>query len=183
MPSKFSVYAGKITEGPKAEAKFEVRALADALRLKLLTLDDITKDAINTDKVRAELKAADDHWKLRKDALNVLLHEHLESSEMDSVSMNGYTFSRGYEPYPTTSGSDLDEILNYFKDNGMEDRLSLSATEIASRLESIVKEEVANNELESRTIARDDGTTETAFYSRVPGVRVWLLKKLNRRKQ
>lgn len=119
-------------------------------------------------------------------ALEILIREALEGVEADSVSINGYTWSEACEPYPVVKAADVDQIVDYFLANGMEEQLKLKAGELATRLKAHVKEEALNGELDVDVQMVPDpeapgGEREVrTVHSKVPGVRVFMKASLSR---
>jgi hypothetical protein len=115
-------------------------------------------------------------------ALDLLIRKALEAEEADSISMNGFTWSENVEPYPVVLLADVAEIEKYFRENGLESELNLSASEMATRLKRFIKEEAIANELTVVEVEQPDGSKKTEVRSKIPGVTVYLHKKLSRNK-
>jgi hypothetical protein len=131
----------------------------------------------------AELKALNTTY----DALDIMIRERLEGLNVDGVKAHGFTWSKNVEPFPVVRAADVEQIVQYFRDNGMEDQLALKASEIAGRLKTFVKEEALAGEFEIEEVEVPDpetGGTKTIseVRSKIPGVRIFLSEKLSRTK-
>lgn len=147
--------------------------------LKFTTLADYTA---HYNALLADDKAATEGARLRGikiDVLESLIRDAIKAQGMDAVRMNGFTWSENVEPKPVATTANLDDIVKYFKDNGMEAELNLTITEVLGRLKTFVKDEAASNQL---SLEEDETTGKIVAKSKIPGVTVYLRKKLSRTK-
>lgn len=145
------------------------------------TLDELTKIYNEKWDEDSELSKKQKALKVEFDALEILLQKRMDIDKADAYRMNGFTWSQKTEPYP--SAEDPAAIVEYFKTHGMEDQLTLTVSELASRLKSFVKAEADNNELqvEIKTVQIDGQDVEvTEVRSQIPGVKVFLKNALSR---
>ena len=187
MATKYAALRGRIPteEKPKTPKDLKIEELQDKYVDRSLL--NLTAEYNRLDAKAAEEKAVLDATTLERDALDQLIQEQLDAQGADSVSMNGFTWSPGCEPYPSVAVKNLDEVKEYFNTHGMAAQLELTATEMAERLKTIVKEEALANELTIEEVPFVDPQTgeektKTEVRSRVPGVKVYLKTSLSRRK-
>lgn len=183
MASKYASLRGKIPEQPEPPSEKQQKIAEVQARYTDRSFLNLTAEF---NRLQTTSDAAADNLKainLELEAVERLIQEQLDAEGADSIRMNGYTWSGSCTPYP--SAEDPAAIITYFKENGLEDQLTLKATELASRLKSFVKEEALANELviEVKTFI-DPNTGEESQYndvrSHIPGVRVFLKNSLSR---
>lgn len=183
MASKYAGLKGRIPEEEPTERAEDLKKALDDRKAKALT--ELTQEYNGLKLVAAKLAADVKANNVLLEALELLIRKAIDDSGADSAGFHGYTWAPKFEPYPVAE--DPDAIVTYFKDNGLEDQLKLTATELAGRLKSYVKEEALANELtiEMKEIPAPDGngTIEvTEVRSKIPGVRVFLKGGLSRSK-
>lgn len=181
MASKYAGLRGKIPEQP-TERDVQFKELSAKRKGK--TFGELTEEYNAVVEGLKKLAERTKAGNLLKTVLEVLLRESLDAQDADSVNANGYTWTPQFEPYPIAE--DVDAIVKYFRENGMEDQLQLKASELATRLKSFVKDEALANELiiEIKTEV-DPSTGEEVeigrdVRSKIPGVRVFLASGLSR---
>lgn len=180
MASKYAGLKGRIPEQP-TEREAAVQALLD--EYKDTPIADLTATYNLAVEQATSLAAKVKAIGARLEAFEILIRQRLDALEGDAISVNGYTWSPKFEPYPVAE--DVDKIVAYFKEHGMEDQLVLKTSELASRLKNFVKEEALNGELivEPKTVV-DEATGEEKVVndvrSQIPGVRVFLKASLSR---
>jgi len=177
MASKWAHLKGKVPE--KAPT---LRDMALGEELNKIDAADIGQ---LTDEYNALWKESDDLAalvkanKLKMDAREILIRKRLASKGVDGAMVNGYTWTEKFEPYPVCE--DPAAIVEYFRTHDMEDQLTLSNTELASRLKSFVKDEASRGELQVITIPGENGEEDTTeVRSSIPGVKVFLKADLSR---
>ncbi len=121
-----------------------------------------------------------------RDALQILIREHVIASGQDFMGINGYTWTPSGTPFPIAASPE--KIVQYFKDHDMEDQLQLSKSELVARVTTFVKDEAAAGLLEIREVEETNATTGevqkvSKVFSRIPGVEVFLKPALGRAKQ
>lgn len=179
MASKYGHLKGKVPAPPTERD--------EAIEAALRPLQGKSMQALallyNTQKAKAAILAR--HAKARKaviDALEMVMLRNLESAGLDGIKAEGFTWSPSFEPFPVCE--DPDAIVKYFEENGLEDQLKLTKTELAGRLKSFVKDESVNGELEfgTKEITDPDGSIREVpdVRSKIPGVRVFLQSALSR---
>lgn len=181
MASKYAGLKGKIPEQPTE--RDEVFRRETAKRADK-TVGELTEEYNTVQDAIARLAEKTKTGNLLKRVLEVLIREKLDAQDADSINASGYTWTPQFEPYPIAE--DVDAIVKYFQENGMEDQLQLKASELATRLKSFVKDEALANELiiEIKTEV-DPATGEEVeigrdVRSKIPGVRVFLGSGLSR---
>lgn len=180
MASKYAGLKGKIPERlTERDEKFK----EETAKRKGKTFGELTGEYNVIQEALAKLAEKTKTGNLLKRVLDVLIRESLDAQNADSVRSNGYTWTPLFEPYPIAE--DVDAIVKYFEENGMEDQLRLKSSELASRLTDFVKEEALANELNIETITQvdpvtGDETEVTTVRSKIPGVRVYLGSGLSR---
>lgn len=181
MASKYAGLKGKI---PGELTKHEAALVAELGTIEKLSVaelaaeynavqDAVTKLAEEAKRLGVMLKAR----KLR------ILDKITESGGDGFKGLQGFTWSESFEPYPACD--DPAAVIKYFSENGMEDQLTLKASEINSRLENFVKEEALRGELRIETEKQVDPATGEerdvqVVRSKIPGVKVYLDTKLSR---
>lgn len=184
MASKYAHLRGKIPEqqAPPSEKSLKLielqKVIVDRSFLNL-TAEYNAKDKV-VNGLKGDLKDAE----LELEAVELLIREQLDAEGTDGVRINGFTWSEGCEPYPSLLARDTSGVVDYFKENGMEQELELKASELASRLKNFVKEEALAGDLiiEEKVVTDDLGEEHTVseVHSRIPGVKVFLKKTLSR---
>lgn len=184
---KYSHLKGTIPKGQKEPTPRDAAIAAEIKRLNRLQLS-LADLATGYNRLMTTAEASAKNLariNVQLEAHEQLLLGALESSDLERATADGYTWSEGCEPYPVCE--DPAAIVAYFKENGMEEQLALTKTELASRLKTFVKEEAVNNELiiETKVIPHPVTGEEIEVpdvRSKVPGVRVFLKTSLSRRK-
>lgn len=177
MASKYSGLKGRIPiqETPRGEAvAAEIKRHGDK-DIKQLTED---YNAVKSHIEQLEAKVAE--HKAVEQALLVLIRRRIDASGADSITINGRTWSETFDPFPVCD--DIGAIVTYLKENGMEDQLELTKSELSSRLKDFVKNEALANELDVEEVKKEDGSVETVVKSKIPGVRVYLKPGLSKAK-
>lgn len=182
---KYHGLKGKIPTAPtqptaKDEALTEALGKYDQKTIDQLTVEYVAAEA-EVKKIAEDLKPL--HTKMK--ALEILIMRFVKSQELDGIKSNGFNWSDNVTPYPVCE--DPVAIVKYFKEHGMEEQLELSKTELASRLNDIVKNESLNNEFRleiTKEIDPETGEEKEVrnVYSQVDGVRIFLATKLSKTK-
>lgn len=183
MATKYASLRGKIPEEPRPPSPKDEKIKEFQKKYTDRTLLNLTKEYNRLDKESGDAADKLAGVNLELEAVELLLRGQLDAAGADSVKMNGFTWSPKVEPYPSAEDPAL--IIEYFKDNGMEDQLTLKAGELATRLKTFVKEEALANELiiEQKTVADEvtgEERTVTEVRSKIPGVKVFLKSSLSR---
>lgn len=185
MATKYAALRGKVPEQPIEASPKQVEIAKRQAVYTDRSLLNLTTEYNKLCAVGDDLADQVKDSNLDIEAVERLIQEQLDAQGADSVKMNGFTWSIGAVPYPSVLAMNVAEVEKYFKDNGMAEQLSLSATELASRLKTFVKEEALANELiiEERTVVDEATGVEkivTDVKSKIPGVRVFLKSSLSR---
>lgn len=119
------------------------------------------------------------------DAYEIRIIGAIDAASVDAITVSGYTWTEKTAPYPTCE--DVDAVIKYFHENGMEDQLRLNASELARRVENHVKQEALDNELRIEVTTEVDPETgeereKREVYSNIPGVKVFLKSSMSRTK-
>lgn len=181
MASKYAGLKGRIPEQEKPLTDRSQAIIKEMADYKDKQLTELAAAYNVVDAQMEEAAKVVTAFKHRKDALEILIRKMIDAQNIEKIGLDGFTWSNGYEPFPVADDPAL--AIQYFKDNGMEDQLKLTASEIADRLKKHVKEEALANELEITEVTIDgpDGPiTTTVVRSRVPGVKVFLKPSLSR---
>lgn len=180
MASKYAHLKGRV---PERQTARDAALIAELEAIERQPLAELTEGYNAAVQEAEELAAKVKKVSVRLEAREILIRQGLDGQDADAVRMNGFTWSSKFEPYPVTE--DPSAVVRYFKENGLEDQLELSASELNGRLKNFVKEEALNNELlvgEKEVV--DDLTGETRqvteVRSKIPGVRVFLKGGLSR---
>lgn len=181
MASKYAGLKGRIPEQEKPLTDRDqaiIKEMAEHAEKSLAELA-VAYNAVEVQIEAAALVAAG--LKHKQDALEILIRKTIDGNSIEKIGLDGFTWSNTYEPFPVAD--DPAAAVQYFKDNGMEDQLKLTASEVASRLKKHVKEEALANELEiiEKVVEGPDGpVTTTEVRSKIPGVKVFLKPSLSR---
>lgn len=177
---KYSGLKGQIPEFQTPHDEAVTKAIAERKghdRLRLTA--ELNRVREEQDRLTALAKAQG----VLKTALEYLIRADINASGEDKVTVNGYTWSPIGTPFPVIA--DPEVVVQYLKDNGMEDLLTLTTAEVSSRVANFVKEEAQNGQLKAVTVTKQDPETgkdyeEVEVYSTITGVRVWMKPTLYR---
>lgn len=180
MGSKYAGLRGRVPE-QQTERDIELQ-----VRLEEWEGQTLAELTASFNQFTQHLQAATEKVKginLSLEACEILIREKLDALEGDAITVNGYTWSPKFEPYPVCE--DPAAIIKYFEEHNMKDQLLLKSSELASRLKNFVKEEALNGELivETKTVPDPETGEERTINdvrSQIPGVKVFLKGSLSR---
>jgi hypothetical protein len=180
MASKYAGLKHRIPEQPTAR---DAALTAELAAIETETLAELTAGYNTCKDAAGKLAEQVKQLSVRLEAREILIRRALDAQGATSVRMQGYTWSEKFEPYPVTE--DPAAVVRYFREHGLEDQLTLTASELNGRLKNLVKEEALANELQVDVVTVVDPATgaeqqTTEVRSRVPGVRVFLKAGLSR---
>jgi hypothetical protein len=183
LASKYAGLKGRIPEAPQTPRAADIAGKLNDWKDE--SISSLTEMFNGASAASAALAAEVKKVNATLEALEILIRQKLEALEGDAISVNGYTWSPKFEPYPVCDNPQA--VVQYFRENDMESELVLTNTELASRLKTYIKEEALNNELQITTREEVDPITGDIrevpeVRSKIPGVKVFLKPGLSRAK-
>lgn len=175
MGSKYQSLRGTIPEEPteRDQAFMDVTSSYEGK-----TVDELTAAYNDLEVAAGVITRIAKQFKIEADVLETLIRKGIEAASAENMSINGYTWTPKYEPYPRVS--DKSGLIDYFIEQDMKDMLGV----MDGKIKSFVKEEIAENELTIEIVAgidQDGNPTEKKeVHSALPGVLVYLKPDLGR---